>query len=144
MRMTKPLKTSPSRALTILRANLASLAEEKGWTSQAQIGKEIGIDQRNVGRILNMEVEPRLDTLSQIAEKLRVAEPVLLCEGMDARQATINPSIRQDILILINELIRLEKAGVLTEQAVRFLQDSLAIATGSNAGIAIKSKMAAQ
>lgn len=142
--MTKPLKTSPSRALITLRTNLVALAEQKGWTSQARLGKEIGIDQRNVGRILNMEVEPRLDTLSQIAGKLRIAEPVLLCADMDARQATINPSIRQDILALIDELIRLDKAGLLTEQAVRFLRDSLAISTGENAGVAIKSKMAAQ
>ena len=142
--MSKPIKNTPSRALAILRDNLAALAEKKGWTSQAQIGREIGLDQRNVGRILNMEVEPTLGTLSQIASRLRVAEPVLLCPGMDASQATVNPSIRPDILALINELIRLEKSGSLTEQAVRLLRDALAIATGSISPVAMKGKLAAQ
>lgn len=142
--MSKPIKNTPSRALVVLRDNLADLAEKNEWTSQARIGQEIGIDQRNVGRILNMEVEPRLDTLSEIASKLRVAEAVLLCPGMDVAKATINPSIRDDIAALFVELIRLEKTGMLTEQTVRLLRDALALATGSPAPVAIKGKLAAQ
>ena len=142
--MAKPIKNTPSRALVVLRDNLKSLAEKNEWTSQARIGQEVGLDQRNAGRILNMEVEPTLSTLSQIAGKLRIAEPVLLCPGMDVRQAMVNPSIRRDILSLINELIRLENSGLLTEQAVKLLQDALAISTGSAASVANKGKLAAQ
>ena len=142
--MAKPIKNTPSRALVVLRDNLKSLAEKNEWTSQARIGQEVGLDQRNAGRILNMEVEPTLSTLSQIAGKLRIAEPVLLCPGMDVRQAMVNPSIRRDILGLINELIRLENSGLLTEQAVKLLQDALAISTGSAAPVANKGKLAAQ
>lgn len=142
--MSKPIKNTPSRALVVLRDNLSELAEKNEWTSQARIGQEIGLDQRNTGRILNMEVEPRLDTLSQIASKLRVAEAVLLCPGMDVAKATINPSIREDIAALFGELIRLEKTGVLTEQTVRLLRDALAIATGASTPVAIKGKLAAQ
>lgn len=67
---------APSPALVILAKNLGKLRDEHATlTSQAAIGKKAGIDQRTVGRILNMEHEPTLSQLSKLAEAFNLDQP---------------------------------------------------------------------
>lgn len=141
--MTKPIKATPSRALEILSANLVALAEKEGLT-QVGMGVRTGIGQRQAGRIMNKETEPRLDTLSQIAEKLRVPEPVLLCPEMDVRQIPIAAAVRDDVHQLVTLLLELEKSGKLSEQTVTYLKSSVQLATGISSEANIKAKLAAQ
>lgn len=111
------------------------------------MGKQAGIPQKQVSRILSKEHEATLSTLSRIAEKLRISEPILLCPGMDARHVPSYSAIREDIQWLIDELIRLEKTGALSEQAVAYLKASIALAVSGNpaaSGISESGKSAAQ
>ncbi|WP_211629192.1 helix-turn-helix domain-containing protein [Paraburkholderia nemoris] len=125
--MSKPIRKTPSRALVVLSDNLRALAEKNEWT-QERLGKETGIGQRQAGRIVNRDIEPKLDTLSEIAEKLRVAEPLLLCPGMTPDQLAIKPRIKGPLAALIERLIDLENEGKLTDQTIAILTSMLAIA----------------
>jgi transcriptional regulator with XRE-family HTH domain len=124
--MSKPIRKTPSRALVVLSDNLRSLAEKNEWT-QERLGKETGIGQRQAGRIINRDIEPKLDTLSSIAEKLRVAEPLLLCPGMQPDQLAVNPRIRAPLASLIDELFRMENEGKLSDQILNTLAGILAL-----------------
>lgn len=125
--MSKPIRKTPSRALVVLSDNLKALATEKEWT-QAQLGEKTGIGQRQAGRILNRDVEPKLDTLSEIAQTLRIAEPLLLCPGMHPESIAIKPGIRAELAALIDDLIRLDNEGRLTDQTLATLGSMLALA----------------
>lgn len=140
--MSKPIRKTPSRALVVLSDNLKSLAEKNEWT-QAQLGEKTGIGQRQAGRILNREIEPKLDTLSDIASSLRVAEPLLLCEGMRPESVSIKPGIRAPLVALIDDLIRLDNEGNLTDQTLNTLVSMLAIAAPATPNT-VRAKKAAQ
>lgn len=120
--MSKIERNIPSRALVALSANLKTIAQERQWDTQARIGKEIGLDQKAAGRILNAENEPRLDTLTQIADKINVSEAALLLPNMGLDQYLSNQSISDPLRALIEQLIALDKAGDLTAQVLSFLQ----------------------
>jgi transcriptional regulator with XRE-family HTH domain len=141
--MAKPLKNSPSKALMIVSDNIKLLKEKHGW-AQADLGRMTGLQQKQISRLLNRENEITLGTLSQIAEGLRIPEPVLLCPGMDARYVPTYSSIRDDIRSLIDALVHLEKDGKLTEGAVAFIRASVALATQGNISSAESGKSAAQ
>lgn len=140
--MSKPIRKTPSRALVVLSDNLRALAEKNDWT-QAQLGDKTGIGQRQAGRILNRDIEPKLDTLSEIAATLRVAEPLLLCEGMRPESVAVKPGIRGPLMVLIDDLIRLDNEGKLTDQTLNTLAAMLALAA-PNASHIPHSKKAAQ
>jgi transcriptional regulator with XRE-family HTH domain len=125
--MSKLIRKTPSRALVVLRDNLKGLAEKNEWT-QARLGEKTGIGQRQAGRILNLEVEPTLATLSNIADHLRVQEPLLLCPDMKTDHLAVKPGIRKELRALIDDLIRLDNEGKLSDQTLAFLSSSLAIA----------------
>lgn len=122
--MSKPIRTTPSRALDALRGNLKSLAEKNQWT-QGKLGEKIGVAQRQAGRILNGEHEPTLATLSDIASKLGISEPMLLVPHNEVDQLLSNPAISAPLRALIEELVRLDKDGTLTEPVVKHLSDSI-------------------
>lgn len=132
--MSKPIRKTPSAALVVLSDNLKALATEKEWT-QAQLGEWTGIGQRQAGRILNLETEPTLATLSDIAEKLRMPEPLLLCPDMKADSLLVKSTISEPLRHLINELIQLDNDGALTAQTLAFLTTGLEMAMGSAKGI---------
>jgi transcriptional regulator with XRE-family HTH domain len=140
--MSKPIRKTPSHALVVLSDNLRALAEKNDWT-QAQLGDKTGIGQRQAGRILNRDIEPKLDTLSEIAATLRVAEPLLLCEGMRAESITVKPGIRAPLAALIDDLIRLDNEGKLSNQTLATLASVLAL-TAPVSGHSLRTKNAAQ
>ena len=141
--MSKPIRKTPSRALVVLSDNLRALAEKNEWT-QAQLGERTGIGQKNAGRILNREVEPKLDTLSEIAETLRVPEPVLLCPDMKPESIALKPGIRAALITLIDDLIRIDDEGRLTDQTLSTLSAMLSLAAPAVVGQPSRVKKAAQ
>lgn len=126
--MTQMSKPKPSRALVVLSGNLKALAEKNEWT-QAQLGEKAGIGQKQAGRILNREIEPKLDTLSKIATQLHIPEPVLLCKDMKPESIAVKPGIRAALSTLIDDLIRIEEEGRLTDQTLSTLKAMLDLAT---------------
>lgn len=140
--MSKPIRKTPSRALVVLSDNLKTLAQKNEWT-QAELGKQTGIGQRQAGRLLNRDIEPKLDTLSEIAAHLRVAEPLLLCVDMRAERLAVNPAIRAPLAALIDDLIRMDNEGKLTDQTLATLSAIIAIAVPPAAPSIIHTKKAA-
>lgn len=122
-------KLSPSRALEALSTNLKALALQKDWRTQDALGKNIGLAQKAVARILNKEHEPQLDTLCHIADKLNISEAALLLPGLGAVQYLSDKTISEPLRALIEQLIRLDKAGELTGEALKFLQMGIDMAT---------------
>jgi transcriptional regulator with XRE-family HTH domain len=127
--MSKIDRTTPSRALIALSANLKTIAHEKGLETQEQIGREIGLNQKAVSRILNKEHEPQLDTLCQIADKLNLRESALLLPNLGAGKHLSNQSISDHLRPLIEQLIRLDNDGMLAEQVMIFLKMGIDMAT---------------
>lgn len=125
--MSTQIRKTPSQALVRLSENLQSIKEKNEWT-QAQLGEWTGIGQKNAGRILNQEVEPTLATLSQIAERLKKPEPLLLCPGMNADELVAKSTIRAPLRDLITALVTLDNEGNLTDQVLKTIHDVLAIA----------------
>lgn len=70
-------------ALEILAANLAALRDADAvLTSQGKIGDRAGINQRTVGRIINMEHEPTVGQLTKLARAFRLQPWQLLVPGL--------------------------------------------------------------
>jgi transcriptional regulator with XRE-family HTH domain len=126
--MAKPIRKTPSRALSVLSDNLKALANKNQWT-QAELGKETGIGQKQASRILNKETEPRLHTLSEIAEALHKDEALLLCPEMKADHLFAKSMVREELHTLILELIRLDAEHKLTDQTIDFLRAAIGVAT---------------
>lgn len=126
--MSKPIRKTPSRALIALSDNLRVLCEQNEWT-QAKLGEHAGLVQRQAGRILNRETEPTLETLSDIADHLKISEPLLICPGMSVDSLTLKPGIRKELRLLIDALIRLDNEGRLTDQVLTFLTAGLEMST---------------
>jgi transcriptional regulator with XRE-family HTH domain len=122
--MSKPIRKTPSRALSVVSDNLRAIAEKNEW-SQATLGERTGIGQRQAGRVLNQETEITLATLSDIADHLRVQEPLLLCPGMNPDVLLMQKGLRAELRHLIDALIRLDAEGNLTEQTLAFLTAGL-------------------
>lgn len=126
--MSKPIRKSPSRALAIVSDNLRTLLDRNKW-SQATLGERTGIGQRQAGRLLNKETEITLATLSDISDNLKIVEPLLLCPGMNADGLLYKFGIRAELRHLIDELIRLDREGSLTDQTLAFLTAGLEMAS---------------
>jgi transcriptional regulator with XRE-family HTH domain len=69
----------------IVSANLRFLmGEGDGRKTQASVGKAAEIDQRTVGRIINMEHAPTLTQVVKLAEAFKVEPWQLLTPGLGA------------------------------------------------------------
>lgn len=141
--MTQMSKPKPSHALVVLSDNLKALKEKNEWT-QDQLGTATGLGQKQAGRILNREIEPKLDTLSKIAGKLHVTEPVLLCPDMRPESISIKPGIKAALSAFIDDLIRIDGEGRLTDQTLNTLRSMLALAAPTAAAQSTRVKKAAQ
>lgn len=130
--MTTQIRKTPSRALAVLSENLNSIKEKNDWT-QGQLGQHLGMSQKNVGRILNQEHEPTLATVSGIADKLKKPEALLLCKGMSADTLLIKSTISEPLRALIDRLISLDSAGLLSDQALATMNHVLAMAAPEQA-----------
>lgn len=129
--MTTQIRATPSRALAVLSENLQSLVDKNQWT-QAQLGAHIGLSQKNVGRILNRENEPTLATLSGIADKLKKPDALLLCPGMSADVLLIKSTISEPLRALIDQLVALDSAGNLSNEALGTLNSVVTMAMQAN------------
>lgn len=127
--MSKLDRNTPSRALVALSANLKAIAHEKRWETQDEIGKAIGLPQKSVSRIFNKLHEPQLDTLCHIADKLNLRESALLLPNLGAGEDLSNQSISDHLRPLIEQLIRLDNDGMLTEQVITFVKMGIDMAT---------------
>lgn len=87
----KKVKPPPSRALILLAKNLAALRDSHAdLTSQTLIGKKASIDQRTVGRIMNMEHEPTLGQVDKLAAAFGLAAWQLLVDKFNpTNEATL-------------------------------------------------------
>lgn len=87
-------------ASQILAANLKALRDaDPELKSQAAIGRAAKIDQRTVGRILNMENEPTFGQLTKLAKAFKLQAWQLLVPGLEPT----NPPM------LASESVRLRK-----------------------------------
>lgn len=126
--MSKTQRNTPSRALLALSENLKAIAREKQWVTQDEVGRAIGLPQKSVSRIFNNLHEPQLDTLCQIADKLNLRESVLLLPNLGAESELSDKRISERLRPLIEQLIRLDNDGMLTQQVLVFLKTGVDMA----------------
>jgi transcriptional regulator with XRE-family HTH domain len=81
-----PTKTVSSAFQTVA-ANLEALrAHYPSLSSQAAIGRAAKVDQKTVGRILNMTNEPSLEVLAKIAKVFGLEPWQLMLPGLDVNE----------------------------------------------------------
>jgi transcriptional regulator with XRE-family HTH domain len=127
--MSKTQRNTPSRALLALSGNLKAIALEKRWDTQEEVGKAIGLPQKSVSRIFNALHEPQLDTLCQIADKLNLRESVLLLPNLGAGNELSDKRISEHLRPLIEQLVRLDNEGRLTDHILTFIKMGIDMAT---------------
>jgi transcriptional regulator with XRE-family HTH domain len=76
-------------SLAVLSANLKTLMGASEWASQRKLAAKAGIDQRTVGRILNMEHSPNLAQVDKLAEVFGVQPWQLLAPELGAGLYTL-------------------------------------------------------
>jgi transcriptional regulator with XRE-family HTH domain len=80
-----PAATIPDMPLDVLSINLKALMRDyPEWASQRKLALKAGIDQRTVGRILNMEHSPNLAQIDKLAEVFNVQPWQLLAPNLGA------------------------------------------------------------
>ena len=132
--MTEHTKTTKSHAMITLRANVQAIKDRHEWT-QEEAGKRLGIEQKGVSRILNLDHESRLDTVQTIADKLRMHPALLLCDGMDAKTLMLKSQVFGPLVELIDKMVRLEKAGRLPFRVLKVINDTLDLAVPPKDGV---------
>ena len=81
------VKPPPSPVLVVLAANLSALkVASADLDSQGKIGARAGINQRTVGRILNMEHEPTVGQLGKLAAIFGLEPWKLLVPGLNPKR----------------------------------------------------------
>lgn len=127
--MSKTQRNTPSRALLALSENLKTIAREKRWDTQDEVGRAIGLPQKSVSRIFNKLHEPQLDTLCQIADKLNLRESVLLLPNLGAESEWSDKRISDRLRPLIEQLVMLDNEGRLADHILEFIKAGIDGAT---------------
>jgi transcriptional regulator with XRE-family HTH domain len=93
-----PAATICGMPLDVLSINLKALMRDyPEWASQRKLALKAGIDQRTVGRILNMEHSPNLAQIDKLAEVFNVQPWQLLAPNLGAGLYSVDlqPMYRQ-------------------------------------------------